>query len=413
MKLFHYTFALLAVPIIFACNIHAAMDVNAINNVLKQFAPAIQFHKDEKYLPSSVEWYVNRSSLEQRNPNAVLKQKGSVTAPELGNYNNPPAGAEYYLNPQGDQTTYAGQPLVNGAVSNEVPIYVSFVETPKGGIATYWDFAPYNGPFQGPASVVSSLIEIGIHEGDWEHVKVFLIREGSNWKIDKVYFARHSPSVDGGYVAVKDLEFVDGHFKVYKSLAGHASHAHDIKIVDPKNFDLTSGSGPLWRTWNNLIYVGTVENPTPGQDWLKFKGRWGSTSNSPQTPPLQRSWRSVADQKIPLLTISATPGPMPGEKSRASANFSLEKKIPTQITKLYFSTPNNQYAADTSFAVLRKTFFGGTDEIFKDLKGSGTSTNIPGDKNDLYIGRVSYKTNQPFPAGTPNLTIQIDGTEDQ
>ena len=382
-------------------SLHATLDPMLAQRLVTTFAPLVKLHETEKYFPCSVEWFVQRCSLENRNATSAIKEKGSVTLNDLSIYNNP--DSEFYLNPQRDNNTYAGQSLVYGAV--QAPCYANVIETARGAVIQYIFFYAFNGPFLGPAEVVGLLahfnITFGSHEGDWEHINAYLINDSGNWKLESIYFARHVPESDGGYVSAQNLEYSDGHPIVYASKFGHASHPHHITSIDTKNFDITSKNGPQWKCWEHIV------NLDANQVWLPFKGRWGSTSNSPETPSKQRWWRSQANQRIPITTIWATPGPMPGDKSRASKNFDL--KIPTNIKKLYFWA-EHPLAPTITFALLRKTFFGSTEAVFTDLKGLGTVTNIPSEKADLYIGRVSLATAMQ---ATPDLLIHIDGFEQQ
>jgi hypothetical protein len=383
--------------------LQATLDPILLQTLVTRYAPLVKLHETEKYFPSSVEWFVQRCSLESRNPNVIIKEKGLVTLNDLSAYNNPSAGSEFYLNPQGDSIAFAGQPLVYGSV--QAPCYANVIETAQGAVIQYIFFYPFNGPFLGPAEVVSLLahfnITFGSHEGDWEHINAYLVNDKGNWELDSIYFARHVPESDGGYVSAQNLEYSNGHPIVYASKFGHASHPHHITSIDTKSFDITSKNGPEWKCWEHIVHLDA------NQVWLSFKGRWGSTSNSPETPSKQRWWRSQANQRIPITTISATPGPMPGEKSRASKNFDL--RIPTNIKQLYFWV-EHPLASTVTFALLRKTFFGGTAAVFTNLKGLGTVTNIPNEKSDLYIGRVN------LPGATQNtsdLLIHIDGLERQ
>lgn len=40
------------------------------------------------------------------------------------------------------------------------------------------------------------------------------------------------------------------------------------------------GNGTEWRTWDSLEVLGDKANPRPGQEWLKFNGRWGELRGS-------------------------------------------------------------------------------------------------------------------------------------
>lgn len=360
------------------------------NAVIQKFAPEVRFHVNEKYFPMDVNEFLKFVDLRDNNAKVILP-KGQVTGQKLAAYSGPQY-AGYFLG-FADKSMKGGvKPDQNKIVHS--PMYANFTPLKDGAVIQYLFFMPFNGPFQIgelPLSFdkvinkVTKTGDIGDHEGDWEHISVFL--KGTipeNLALQDVYFARHSPSKDGSF---EKPELVEGtHPVVYSSKWGHASHAkHRDRQADQ---DATSANGPRWRGWENVQYVGTKENPTPGHEWLKFAGHFGGTDrgkDSPETPPMQAWWRSSAEQVRSEVLARVTVTQNPNNKKQ-SPEFEI-KSTPTYIRKLNWSivkvnTPPGISPNDIAFSVYNSK----GNLLFSNLKGPQATTPLKDKK--MYIGSV-------------------------
>ena len=124
-------------------------------------------------------------------------------------------------------------------------------------------------------------LEIGSHEGDWEHIDVFIKEKkptSSDYTIKKVFYARHK-NEDGRFDRFEAVEST--HPIVYSAQFGHASYGVPVFGVN-KLADKANGQGARWQTWKNIIYLGTKDEPAVGSEWLRYKGKWGEITSPPR-----------------------------------------------------------------------------------------------------------------------------------
>lgn len=268
------------------------------------FAPVVQLCGTtiwyDQYHPSSVEWYLQRSSLKDRNNSKVnIKNPGPE---DFKRHNSKSA----YLDPKSH--SFRGD--LSGA-----KFYVHVVEVPKDPDHVdlqYWFFYPYNG--KTPTTVAPAGV-FGSHEGDWEHIVIRIHSSGK--KIKQVYFAAHG-SDEGRWVKKSTKKIADSdHYKingksveVYSAWHSHASYV-DLglhwrsKTVYISN-DYCAG-GTTWQGEVEIISIDPKLLPQGIQfnspEWLLWKGRWGSTlqswdhwfGNSPTGPSSGRAWHPDTD----------------------------------------------------------------------------------------------------------------------
>lgn len=141
----------------------------------------------------------------------------------------------------------------------------------------YWFFYPYN----------RSILFFS-HEGDWEHVTVWVSRaSGDAWKM---YFAQH----DGGQpVPWSDVvKASNGQPLVYVARGTHASYP---RAGTTRRYwlgvDDHEGGGLVLNTRGRLISL-QDEACLPATHWMRFGGRWGNGANSPRSPLYQRAWNA-------------------------------------------------------------------------------------------------------------------------
>ncbi|MFW5965926.1 MAG: Vps62-related protein [Persicimonas sp.] len=235
----------------------------AVEAAVERHAPEVRFHPQERYFPSSVEWFLDKT--------AVDEPPGPASSPDDRLVVSPEADAE---------KVRAGN--LKGARA-----YVHTKSAPGGERAVdiqYWFFYPYSGPvMDGPAG--------GAHEGDWEHVTVRT--DESRRRIRRVYFAAHDS--EGRWVEPPGLRMShDGHPIVYSARYGHASYPRPgLQSRGMLPGDRTADGGARWETWRSLAVVAEDGRPTPEHRWLEFPGSWGRTGSlfaAPQSPLHQDYW---------------------------------------------------------------------------------------------------------------------------
>lgn len=363
--------------------------------LMRNFAPLVKIHPKDDNLPSSVDWFLDR---------AVLKRKEgrNTDSPNLNDLLDE-TNADSVLTPLGNDQrrhqTYRGMPLLDGKV--KVPVYAQILEKDQNVLIQYMFFFPYNEAlfhFLGDIDRLTNL-PLGVHEGDWEHVSVRLTRsEAGIYQLKNIYYAQHRPSQHGEIVPAKDIEFENGHPVVYSSLHGHASYPHEFVINSI--FDRTSSAGPKWKTWENVVDVGTVAQPTPGNQWIQYKGHWGLKGGGPATPSQQGWWMTSYDQKFSVLKIQVDP------KTGKSGKFDLSGKVPTWITRLYWSIENNRADQQIEFRVNQDRIGSDRINILGPISGAGTFTEVNRD-NKLYISDLESLNKSDL--GSDPIQVVIEG----
>ena len=131
----------------------------------------------------------------------------------------------------------------------------------------------------------------GYHAGDWEGVNIHVTRDERAFHV--TYFqhegkweAFRSPTDPGarwaGFINLH-RSFVpefegDTHLVVYVAAKSHASYptrgSDGRGAILPA--DHHNGDNPfVFRTQGRVVNVGRVERPSPGLEWIEFRGYWG------------------------------------------------------------------------------------------------------------------------------------------
>ncbi|KAI3743823.1 hypothetical protein L1987_56890 [Smallanthus sonchifolius] len=159
-----------------------------IKALIEAYSPIIYFHPDEKYLPSSVNWFFQNG--------ALLYQKGLETSPspvEPDGSNLPQGGSDdgsYWLDLPIDDS--AKERVKKGDLDNANAYF--HIKPMFGATFTdiaIWVFYPFNGPARAKLEFLTiSLGKIGEHVGDWEHLTLTVSNFDGTLK--SVYFSEHS-----------------------------------------------------------------------------------------------------------------------------------------------------------------------------------------------------------------------------
>src|SRR5690554_5465748 len=277
----------------------------AMAEVVARFAPEVRLHPEERYFPSSVDWYLERTEVHAGehgalgdlptlmgstfDPSQKLMSETIATRVEdrLDAFLRESTLGKHFL--KIDKGHHEGELASRGGELESAKTYVHLRERAGGeeGLEIqYWFFYPYSGPvLAGPAG--------GAHEGDWEHITVRL--DASLDKVEKVFFAAHDR--EGTWVSAEDVQFVEGsHPVVYSARYGHASYpSAGIQSRGMLPADRTADGGETWQTWGNIKIIADPSGPRKDIAWLAYAGRWGKTGvlfSGPRGPVFQRYWTS-------------------------------------------------------------------------------------------------------------------------
>ena len=254
-----------------------------IAELAQRFSPYLYLTKGERYLPSSVEDYLNYSELWAGD--TLLQPLGTVNSAVLHQY----AGHIHENGAVQQDDHYrlkCAQEFHRGAdlhMLHEVP---SYVHARRPNIRKMHDdknremvalvysyFYPYNGAY----NVLGYLM--GGHEGDWEHATVHLQKVGTDWTFHSVWYHVHRER-DGTLVRAAQLEVQDGtHPVLYVAQNGHGVYpwtGTTARIFGVANDKCSRDF--LWRPRAVLLpSTHSIKEAGPGPfSWLLFKGRWGT-----------------------------------------------------------------------------------------------------------------------------------------
>jgi hypothetical protein len=373
--------------------------------LIRKFAPLVKLYPEEDNLPSSINWYLDRSVLKKdhadgdstRNP-VDLIVSDNLSSPLIANY----AEESYYLTPKDGirKDTLYGEPLtmLNGQMVSPAACYAHYVEKDHGAVIQYFFFYTFNG------DISWVLGKIGTHEGDWEHIDIHLEKKDGHYELSEAYYDRHGSNAYGELYNANELEYADvSHPVVYSAFHGHASYKDRFLIN--KVLDRTSNDGPRWRCWDNVVDLGTLDHPAPGQEWLSYGGRWGKDGN---TSPARRDWwRKTADQKVFVASVITHPFSAQMRDQLSSDKFKIKGEVPKRVKKLYWRIDHPQ-AASMTFFVTHKNIWGHQSQVYGPLSGSGTVTPV-GEQNDLYISNL---TSTVEILGAPALKVIVEAVEE-
>lgn len=282
------------------------MTDTAAQALLNQFAPAVYLCSQEKYFPASVDWYLQKVTLNYEGEielhqvtaqNLIVQSEGDDVSFLIPTGSGPSTGYiqahDYKLAITDKQTRYGIQPPP--PANPQAPFYGAVIDNPdkQATDLLYMFFYAYNG-LAGYA-----FNEIGTHEGDWEHVIIRLSSDKT--RVVGMYCQAHASDdaysqwyYPPPYTPDPDLQFswYAGSTTrpiVYAAAQSHASYVAagewPLGWLGWKGEDVTD-NGPVWNAAVNVTLVSVPET-----NWLKFSGRWGKTdgwtATSPDAPAAQ------------------------------------------------------------------------------------------------------------------------------
>ncbi|MDZ4411353.1 Vps62-related protein, partial [Bacillus cereus] len=291
--------------------------------LLKRFAPILYLHSEEKSWPSSIDWYLQRTRLVDETNKVIYEPVGDVSKLDNEIFKSSPFRLEIM-----DERTRLG---VNPTQYN-VPIYATINKFTTDTYTSYYQlkyyyFFPFNGnicnlqkvrtllkegimvaealtllgivflgmswffvPFGALAlaegilllAYFNSIIGLGMHEGDWEHISV-IVPEKNNTQIAAIYYAAHTGGEwvlpDGSTDPYTRTRFSteNGRPVVYIAKESHASYP--VARCYPRYLEVANdytNKGFRWDTQNNIINMNDGN-----QNWKDCKLSWGCAAKKP------------------------------------------------------------------------------------------------------------------------------------
>ncbi|KAF5177438.1 vacuolar sorting-associated protein [Thalictrum thalictroides] len=257
-------------------NLSYMPNLTQIDELVQAYSPRIYFHRDESYLPSSVNWYFNQGVL--------LYQQGNVTNPVLvepNGLNLPQGGSNdgtYWLDLPTDENTK--ERVKKGDLQSSM-VYLH-IKPMLGATFTdiaMWIFYPFNGPARAKVQLIDiPLGKIGEHIGDWEHLTLRISNfTGDLWR---VYMSQHSTGI---WANASELEFESGNKVVaHATLSGHAIYPKEGLVLqgnatlgigirnDAAKSDIVMDTGIRYEVVS-AEYLSTLTEPA----WLNYTRKWG------------------------------------------------------------------------------------------------------------------------------------------
>jgi hypothetical protein len=251
--------------------------------IIEVFGPTIYFYNAEVFYISSVEWFLDGTTLMQNNLGSSTPVLPSEIQTQAAVFGCSDAGISCWL--KGAAAKKPGE--LNGAKA-----YVHVFHPPnQPGVfdLQFWLFYPYNGPGTLYTRIgelwdqASVLDPVGSHSGDWESVTM---RFSDYIEPIQVFLSQHGdyPSFNYSEFAISD----GNHIKTYSSYNGHANYIasgnnperkvhFDIGVghLDVDTFNRCSDTGLNFATHSNYEIVALDDSVFSGYEWIKFQGNWG------------------------------------------------------------------------------------------------------------------------------------------
>ena len=274
--------------------------------LIERSGPRIYFHEDEPFMPSSIDWVVERSALvwghgdvacsgcrldppHGLTPDTLVDKADEIQGMTLGD-------VDFWLDPP--TTAYAGD-----LASTEMYVHAVRLKDLQVTDIQFWLFYPYNGP--GSVEIKSDLLSLGNvchapnpgntaplgeHESDWE---VLVLRfDDETGDLLEVYMSAHGDyhRYDANCSGAHCVELEDGQHVVARSgLNGHAYFPHlgsNPSTLFMVSFGLgdiglfannyTNPPGAVFDSWRQYEFIG-LDGALLDQPWAGFDGLWGET----------------------------------------------------------------------------------------------------------------------------------------
>ncbi|KAK4012057.1 hypothetical protein OUZ56_021158 [Daphnia magna] len=292
--------------------------------MIQSWAPLVWLHSGEQFMPSSVEFFLEHVTLQNRK-GRVLDQQ-----PTLNKLPGGPSSTVLHLQSRQKLTcpSCLGPTFFHGNNVNNggVPVYAivrEYQDAWKTIDVVYHTFYPYNRGKQVCIGIstgkekekcLGNVESFGHHVGDWEHVTLrfqngkphiiylsvhnfgayyvwnesagfFQLHKGESPKEKAARRGRRRKFARDLQVTFPTVLHVSGkHPVLYSANGSHGIWAGPGKhtySTFPLLEDFTD-QGVAWNTWENLVVIPWNDTPYPYAgplEWLNFRGGWGNAKN--------------------------------------------------------------------------------------------------------------------------------------
>ncbi len=340
------------------------------DRLMRKYAPTLYVHPSETSVPASVDWMLRMGGAQMKhNSDNLCKDNlvldwGDMTAKNMGEQTTRgkgglfckststryyssrdyPENKRFYLRVA--ERLYPGN-LNAAKCYARVGLSASSNSQIKYQIE-YWWFYTYN-PAVPVATTVVGQVKGGQHQGDWEHIKVNIKADESVHSVDyashghpKSYAANHSKlNLVGGFrpdvysARYSHASYPDegSHWRV---LAGGLVFANDETKRDPRGIKVINcASG------NRLVNVGNSRHMTPGNEWIKYRGAWGTkkvitsirADSGPTGPRMTGiNWNTQASLSGPSSVSFAS-----GSETQKTLTYTFSPRLATKLGSVQIS----------------------------------------------------------------------------
>ncbi len=137
----------------------------------------------------------------------------------------------------------------------------------------------------------------GVHEGDWENVKVIINKNSQS--IEEVYISAHEG--EGGWFPLSNFSIESNRPVVYSALHSHANYrTSGLQARIEETFGVANDQtdrGELWQLKDHISLIGSDYATNNQYAWVEYNGRWGATfdegfsgTNSPGGKKFSKNW---------------------------------------------------------------------------------------------------------------------------
>jgi hypothetical protein len=274
----------------------------------QRYAPAVYLAADEKWLPSSIDYYAQYVHMEC-NGRITFENLTKITTRDLPtNGGGRPNGSDQvqcYFVPKQELTGPYDQPdWLKGQDPSAVPVYVNVYTDSRDPpsnynfIVQYMLFFPYNEgkiacmTFAPLDNCMDKRVMMDDHVADWEIMSIRFVngipqsvhvgahKNDQPDMADTYFCCAWTPSGKAGGSEVA-LQWMGQHPVVYTATGSHGTWAtaeqHNYASISTgdKLNDYTS-AGKLWKTWEKMVWFSWDPNDSILVLLNDYEGRWGA-----------------------------------------------------------------------------------------------------------------------------------------
>ncbi|KAL0580567.1 hypothetical protein V5O48_001480 [Marasmius crinis-equi] len=326
----------------------------------KKYAPQFRFHKDEKYFPSTIAYFLSNTDVSDQASFVAHTIQYSTDSGQLVDENGGLVNGNPTVQNVDDAPNQGSGLFLSTPISSSKDGWLrgfdptttasethTFVAPKANGVVDiyYWLFTPFN-----EAKNVPVVGQVGDHVGDWERLAVRTVN-GVATQVDY-----HAHSDTGSTVPFDQAPKFDNGQRpaAYVAKGSHGiwqtadTHTY-VDVVIFKLQDITGDGGVQWDTRDSLVVYNYPDTFSGDQDWLNYKGAYG---NKGQTDCW---WHFIYDE---CEVVTGPIGPYRPDVLGASLTAPPETEGVTALdpAKWDMSGPLSQVLGTPSGSVDKSTF---------------------------------------------------------